>query len=176
MPDTRAANRADGSLMGTRRRADYNAAERAFSLLLRQRLSEVLEGKRNNLDLLRRYPGQPDRLGIITTPPGIRRDELRLPVVERLTCEVVDFVSSDAVGGPVAQCVAPDGSVLELQTFPTKYPHVVIERADRYLGDAEVPVEITWRLRRVQNQRTQTRINRLLDAVDLGFELLRLIR
>src|SRR5262249_12688736 len=41
-------------LTGVRRRADYNAAERRLSLFLQQRLLELLEGRRNRLDLLRK--------------------------------------------------------------------------------------------------------------------------
>jgi hypothetical protein len=34
-------------------------------------------------------------------------------------------------------------------------------------------VEITWSLERLQNQRAQTQLNRLLDAASLLFELVR---
>jgi hypothetical protein len=67
--------------------------------------------------------------------------------------------------------------VLEIQTFPTKFPHIVIERADlfRDTGSSEAD-EITWTLYRVQNQRRQTQFNRVLDATNLLFEVVRLVR
>jgi hypothetical protein len=164
-------------LTGTRRRADYNDAERRLSLFLQQRLLELLEGRRNRLDLLRKYPREPQRLGVVGTPREFPRAELRLPVVERLTWDAVEFIRADqAVGGPVSQSLLPDGGVVEFQTFPTKYPHILIERTDRYLADDPEPVETTWGLRRVQNQRKQTQINRLLDAANLAIDLFRTIR
>jgi hypothetical protein len=65
---------------------------------------------------------------------------------------------------------------VEYQIFSTRYPHILIERTDRYVGDELDPVEITWCLQRVQNQRAQTQFNRLLDAANLAFDLLRAIR
>lgn len=160
-----------------RPRADYNDAERGFSLVLQRRLQEILDGSRNRLDLLRRYPEQPDRLGVIATPPDLPREQLRLPVVEALTWDVVEFVSSDdATGGPLTQFATSDGSIVEQQMFPTRYPHIVIERTDRYSGGSPSPVDITWSLRRVQNQRNETRLNRILDATALALDLLGAVR
>lgn len=164
------------ALTRVRQRTDYNDAERQFSVVVQARLQEVLEGKRNALQLLRKYPADPDRLGIMTTPPSVPRDDLRLPVVESLTWEAVKFVCADSVGGPVSQEATGDGAVLEFQMFSTKFPHIVIERIDRYVDDGADPVEITWCLKRVQNQRAQTQVNRLLDAANLAFELLRMVR
>lgn len=162
-------------LRETRERAPYNAAEQAFSFLLQQRLQRLLEGKDNRLELLRRYPGDPHRLGVMVTPRTVDRGQLRLDVVERLLWETLHFVRPDALGGPVAQQRTPEGSVIETQLFSTRYPHIVIERIDRYVGDAPTPVETTYTLRRVQNQRSQTRANRVLDAANLAFELLRVL-
>jgi signal transduction histidine kinase len=176
MASERAVALQDDPLRSPRRRASYNAAEQQFSLIVQQRLNTLLEGKSNSLALLRRYPTQPDRLGVMTTPARLPRDQLRLSTVEGIIWDALDFVRPDAVGGPVAQNLAPDGSVVERQIFSTRYPHIVIERTDRYVGDAPDPVEITWCLQRVQNQRSQTQFNRLLDAANLAFELLRAIR
>jgi hypothetical protein len=163
-------------LTASRQRAAYNDAERQFSQLLQQRLQDVLQGKRERLPLLRRYPQDPDRLGIMETPASLVRDDLRLPTVEGMLWDTINFVRLKASGGPIAQQTGSDGSVLELQSFPTKFPHIVLERTDRYHGDAAEPVETTWTLQRLQNQRTQTRINRLFDAANLLFELVRVVR
>ena len=176
MASERAVALQDDPLRSPRRRASYNAAEQQFSLIVQQRLNALLEGKSNSLALLRRYRNQPDRLGVMVTPARVPRDQLRLPVVEGIIWDTLTFLRPDAVGGPVAQKVAPDGSVMENQLFSTRYPHILIERTDRYVGDAPDAVETTWRLRRVQNQRSQTQFNRLLDAANLAFELLRTIR
>lgn len=163
-------------LTRVRRRADYRDAERQFSAVLQQRFQDLLEGKRNSLDLLRRYPGQANRLGVIELPAGVRRDELRLPIVEDLTWRVVDFMRSADACGPIIQTRGPDGTVVERQEFPTKYPHILIERTDRYPDGAAAPSEITWTLRRVQNQRAQTQLNRFLDAANLAFDIFRAVR
>ena len=100
---------------------------------------------------------------------------MRFDVVERLTVEAIESVRSDAAAGPIAQSIGPDGGLVEVQSFPTKYPHIVIERTDRFGAQDAEPIEITWCLRRVQNQRQQTQLNRLLDATNLAFELFRLV-
>src|SRR5919201_1391888 len=163
----------EGALTAARRRADYTRAERDFSRLLRQRLVEVLEGKRNRLEILRKYPKQPGRVAVLCPPHRLPSDQLRADVVERLTWDAIRFVQAETSGGPIAQLPAGDGSVLEVQTFPTKFPNIVIERADLF-GDGSVEAdEITWTLYREQNQRRQTQLNRVLDATNLLFEFVR---
>jgi hypothetical protein len=76
----------------------------------------------------------------------------------------------------VSQTVEADGSILEQQRFSTKYPHVLIERLDRYVGDDPEPVETRWSLHRVQNQRRQVEINRVIDVANLAFDLFRTVR
>ncbi len=51
-------------------------------------------------------------------------------------------------------------------------------RTDQYPdGTADAAAdEITWCLQRVQNQRRQVQINRLLNAASLGLELFRSLR
>lgn len=176
MAADRRSDRSDDPVMRVRERRDYNEAERLFSRILQERLQEVLQARRNRLEVLRRYPGEPHRLGIMQTPPGLPRERLRLPVVEEMVCQAIDFVRSDENGGPVSQAMAQDGSIYEMQSFPTKYPHIIIERTDHYLSDDSGPAEISWCLRRVQNQRQQTQYNRLLDAANIVFDLLRIIR
>jgi hypothetical protein len=170
-------NADDGALTAVRQRADYTGAERDFSSLLRQRLAEVLEGKRDRLEILRKYPRQPDRVAVLCPPDGLPADELRAPVVERLTWDAIRFVQAETTGGPIAQLPAPGGGgVVEIQTFPTKFPHIVIERADLFRDGSVEADEITWTLHRVQNQRRQTQLNRVLDATNLLFEFVRLVR
>jgi hypothetical protein len=163
-------------LTDRRKRAEYNEAERQFANVLRQRLQDLLEGKRNSLALLRRYPADPGRLGVIVTPHGVSRDQLRLPVAEALTWEAVRFICADTLGGPISQDLAADGSITECQLFSTKFPHIVVERTDCYAHDGAEPIETTWILRRVQNQRAQTQLNRLLDAANLAFDVIRAFR
>lgn len=173
-----AADRSSDPLLGHRKRADYNAAERSFSFVLQARLQDLLQGKRDELEILRTYPREPHRLGVIPTPAGLPRKQLRLPVVQRLAWDAVRFMRAEpnAIGGPISQAVGADGSIVEVQTFATRYPHIVIERTDRFADGEADPVEITWVARRMQNQRRQVQVNRLLDAANLALEVLRLAR
>jgi hypothetical protein len=176
MAGERAVARRDDPLRSPRRRAAYNEAEQQFSLILQQRLCGLLEGRSDSLALLRQYPNQPDRLSVMVTPARVPRDRLRLQTGEAIIWDALRFLRPDAVGGRVSQTLAPDGSVVEYQIFSTRYPHILIERTDRCVGDKLDPAEITWCLRRVQNQRAQTQLNRLLDAANLAFDLQRAIR
>lgn len=164
------------ALAQLRPRRPYNAAERQFAGLLQQRLHELLAGKRNTVTVLRRYPQQPERLGVLATPPGLPRPQLRQAVVEALSWEALAFVGPDGPAGPIAQEVGPDGSLTERQLFATRFAHIVLVRTDRYRADEQEPVELTWCLQRVQNQRSQTQLNRLLDVANLALELLKALR
>lgn len=159
-----------------RQRGDYTGAEQQFSRALQDRVEEVLSGQRDSLAILRRYPAQTDRIGVLSMPADVPRSELRLPVVESISLAALRFVCPDDRDGPVVQTRTPDGGVIERQIISTKYPHIVVERTDCYVGAEIEPTEITWCLRRVQNQRRQTQLNRLLDAANLAFELLRIVR
>ena len=176
MASEQAVARRDDPLRSPRRRAAYNEAEQQFSRILQQRLRGLLEGRSDFLALVRQYPNQPHRLGVMVTPAQVPRDRLRLSTVEAIIWDALRFLRPDAVGGPVSQDLAPDGSIVEYQIFSTRYPHILIERTDRYVGDGLDPVEITWCLRRVQNQRAQTQFNRFLDAANLAIDVLRTIR
>lgn len=175
MASQQTLERNDSALRAVRTRTRYNDAEQQFSLLLQQRLDELLEAQRNYLPLLRRYPDRPDRLGVMTTPEGIARERLRLEVVEALVWDAVTYICADARGGPISQRPNDDASLDEVQMFSTSFPHIVMQRTDRFTADGSEPLEITWCLRRVQNQREQTRLNRLLDTANLGIELVRMV-
>src|SRR5919204_3027372 len=96
-------NSSEGALTAARHRADYTGAERDFSRLLRQRLVEVLEGKRDRLEILRKYPRQPGRVAVLCPPHGRLSNGLRADVVERLTWDAIRFVQAETGGGPIAQ-------------------------------------------------------------------------
>ncbi len=160
-------------ILGARLAAVYNAAERRYSALLAKRLEQLLRGQRNSLLLLRKYPDDPGRLGVMATPEGLDRSALRFPVVEKMSMDTIVFLTDRSPGGPIAQHSADGGGLVESRKYPTKYPHIVIERIDTYLPGAEAPESIQWCARRMQNQRTSTQINRMLDAANLGIEVVR---
>ncbi len=142
-----------------------------------RRLEALLRGKRDRLDLVRKYPGQPNRLGVIATAASCAGGKrLRLSVAERLSFDVLRFVEAKPVGGPVRQTARADGSVLECQTFPTRYPDVVVERQDCYRPNEQVAEEITWCLLRVPYPDGNRQVGQLLEVGRLAIELLGLLR
>ena len=160
-------------LLATRPAAAYNQAEQEFSVLLFRRLEQLLKGERNALLLLRRYPDDPSRVGVMPTPAGIDRDALRAEVVEPMVVDAVAFLCAQSAGGPVAQLAGDDGRLVERREFATRYPHIVVHREDVYEGPAALPRSIEWCARRVQNQRRNTTVNQLLDIAGLGVELVK---
>lgn len=168
--------RIDDPFLRTRTRTDFTPAEQTFSVVLQERIQQLLSGERDTLSILRRYPGDPERLGVLSMPADVPREQLRLSVVESLSLEALRFLCPDQRDGPVAQQPGPDGSVIERQLISTKFPHIVVMRTDRFVGDSAEPAETTWTLERVQNQRRQTQVNRLLDAANLALELVKIVR
>lgn len=161
-------------LLGVRNAAAYNQAEQRYSALLYHRLEQLLKGQRNGLLLLRKYPQEPRRLGAMSTPPDLERELLRVEVIEKMAMDALVFLTDRSPGGPVAQERDEAGQLLETRTFPTKYPHIVIDRKDVYADGADTPASIEWCARRVQNQRSSTHINRMLDAANLSLDVAKL--
>jgi hypothetical protein len=163
----------DEGILGIRSAAGYNPAERQYSALLGRRIEQLLSGRRNSLLLLRKYPADPARLGAMATPDRLPRSALRIPIIEKMAMDTIVFLTDRSPGGPVAQETDGDGVLVETRKYPTKYPHIVIERVDRYRAGSGEPESIQWCARRVQNQRASTQINRMLDAANLGLDVLR---
>jgi hypothetical protein len=164
---------ADEGLLGIRHASDYNPDEQRYSALLYRRIEQLLKGERNGLLLYRMYPGNDERIGVMSTPAEIDRDALRIEVVERLATDALVFLCERSVGGPVAQDTLDDGSRVETRKFPTRYPHIIIERVDIYRPGATIPVSIQWSARRVQNQHTMAIMGRVFDVANLGIDMAR---
>ncbi len=141
---------ADSMLTRLRSRAEYTHAERRFAETLQAYLTEFLEGRRDCLPLLRKYPRDASRLGVIPAASFASTDGLQLWRFEQLTWDALRFLQVESVGGPIVQREHDDGSLLELQTFATRYSDVVVERIDRYSGESADPDAITWQARRVR--------------------------
>jgi hypothetical protein len=172
--ETDPGGRAGNELLRGRPAVGYTASEQEFSTVTQARLEELLRGEVNALPLLRRYHREPRRLGVARAPHDIDRGELRLSVVERILTDLLQFLhaGTGAAGGPIAQ-TRDHGWLLERQTFTTRFPHIIIERTDRYDARTREPLETEWVVRRIQNQRADVRINRALDAANLGIELVK---
>jgi hypothetical protein len=154
----------------------YNETERQYSTLLYRRIEQLLKGEREDLLILRTYPREPGRLGVMSTPVEIDRSALRIEYVHQMALDALVFLTDHAPGGPVAQVRGDDGRLTETRKFPTRYPHIVIERLDVYphVGAAR-PDHIQWQARRLQNHRRSLRLNNMLDLLGLGVEAVKLL-
>src|SRR3954464_12701942 len=142
----------DEGLLGIRSASTYNPTEQKYSVLLYRRIEQLLKGERNDLLVLRKYPHEPDRLGAMSTPPSIDRAALRIGQIERMSTDVLVFLSARGPGGPVAQQIDEDGRLQEIRKYPTRFPHIIIDRTDVYAeANRDVPEQIQWHARRVQN-------------------------
>lgn len=166
----------DEGLLGGRSATAYNETEQQYSQLLYKRIEQLLKGQRNDLLILRKYPAQPDRLGAMPTPNDLDRAALRLDRVERMATDALVFLSAHSPGGPVAQQSDTAGSLVEVRKFPTRFPHIIIERTDVYRdASLERPDNVQWHARRLQNSHRSMRLNNMLDLLGLGVEAAKLL-
>ena len=165
----------DEGLLGARTATEYNDTEQQYSLLLYKRIEQLLKGERNDLLILRKYPTEPTRLGAMPTPSDLNRGALRLDRVERMATDALIFLSAHSPGGPVAQYTDEYARLVETRKFPTRYPHIIIERLDVYVGGSGTPLQyLQWQARRLQNHRRSIRLNNMLDLLGLGVEAAKL--
>jgi hypothetical protein len=162
-------------LFGVRTDTPYTVAERHYSALVQSSLEELLEGRRRQMVLLRRYHVPEGRLAVFPAGPGIDRSQLRQPMVERILIATIAFMRDVSPGGPVFQEEVRQ-HLIETQHFSTKYPHIIIERVDAFAQSDRSPVSTEWRLVRTQNQRAETQINRWIDATNLAVSVVQSLR
>ncbi len=164
-------------LLGANPLPEFNPDERRYSLHVRDTLMKLLKGKRDSLDLLTKYRREPNRLGAMPAPPTVNTRALRLQKVEEILSCTLRFLHDGSEGGPIAQWEDPaNGVIFQRRDFPTRFPHIVIERTDTFDSAKREPIESKWRVYRLQNQRHNIQINRMLDAMNLGLELLKFAR
>ena len=161
------------TLLAVHRPARYTDAEQRFSTALQKRLDELLRGERNTLMLLRKYPQEPKRIGVMSTA-AVDPSQLRIRVVDRLIRDALLFLHADPHGGPPSQTQDGNGGLVEVRKYTTKFPHIVIERVDVFEAESGETRHIQWCATRLQNQRAATRINRILDATNLGVDVVKL--
>ncbi len=161
------------SLLAVHRPTRYTEAEQRFSTALQKRLDELLRGERNTLMLLRKYPQEPNRVGVMATA-AVDPGQLRIRVVDRLIRDALLFLHADPHGGPPSQMDDGDGGLVETRKYTTKFPHIVIERVDLFDAETGDTRHIQWCATRVQNQRAATRVNRILDATNLSIDVVKL--
>ena len=161
-------------LFAARPNVSYSRAERRYSAAIQSSVNDLLEGRLNRLLLLRRIHDDADRVAVMRGPRDVDPAELRMPVVEAMLTSTLAFVRDEALG---AVCQREEGEqLIETQQFSTRYPHIIIERVDAFSTKDHHPVFTECALRRIQNQRAETQINRWLDAATLGNTLFKAFR
>lgn len=164
-------------VLSPRHRPDYNESERRYGAHVRELMREVLKGDRDRLDVMTKYHGDSGRLSVVPVPRTVEAAALRLDRVEEILTSAVRFLHDGSDPGPVAELGAQrDGVVVETQDYPTRFPHIVIERTDAYDNESGDPVWTGWAIHRLQNQRRNVQINRVLDVMILGLELFKGVR
>ena len=161
------------ALLAVHRPTRYTEAEQRFSTALQKRLDELLRGERNTLILLKKYPHEPKRIGVMSAA-AVDPSQLRIKVVERMIRDALLFLHADPHGGPCSQADDGDGGLVENRKYTTKFPHIVIERVDVFDAETGDTRHIQWCAMRLQNQRAATRVNRILDATNLGIDMVKL--
>ncbi len=164
-------------LLGITPFPDYNSDERRYSVHVRETLMRLLRGNLDVLDLMTKYHRDPSRLGVVPLPKTVNPMALRLSKVEEILANSIRFLHDGNEGGPIAQ--EEDrrrGVVLQRRDFPTRFPHIVIERTDTFDAEMGEPLESSWCVHRLQNQRNNIRLNRVLDAMNLGLGILQCSR
>lgn len=160
-------------LLGRKPLPEYNSDERRYSVHVRETLLKLIKGDTDVLDLMAKYYKDPNRLGAMPIPPTVDPSALRLSKVEEMLANSIRFLHDGTEGGPMAQ--EEDwkrGLITQKRDFPTRFPHIVIERTDTYDRESGDLIQSHWCVHRVQNQRNSIRLNRVLDIMSLGLGIL----
>lgn len=160
-------------LLGKNSLPEYNGDERRYSVHVRETLLKLIRGDVDILDLMAKYHRDPNRLGALPVPPSVNPEALRLSKVEEMLADSIRFLHDGTDGGPMAQ--EEDGKrgvITQTRDFPTRFPHIVIERTDTFEMKSGELIQSSWCVHRVQNQRNSIRVNRVLDIMNLGLAIL----
>ena len=83
--------------------------------------------------------------------------------------------SGEPLPGPVAQSLDESrGLIFHTRDFPSRFPHIVLQRTDAVGMKDGAAVSTNWSAKRLQNQQNSLQTNRTLDVLALGVDLLKL--
>jgi hypothetical protein len=145
----------------------YTDDERRLSAHVEREIDSLIFGQRNVLLLLKLYPGRGDLEEVrYVATSGVT---VRAAIAERIACETLDFFGP-LQGGIVVQEPCDD-IIAQSRRYTTAYPHINLERYELYDARTRDPLLGAWRARRLQNQRRETRTNRMIDVALLTLEV-----
>ena len=167
--DTSATDAAMRELLRDQPLVPYTPEERHLSAVVWHETERLLHAERETLVLLKLYPVQGDGHGLSLEWSGIDPSAIRRDVAERIAADALNFFRP--LRGGVTTQQAADGLIVQRRPFSTAYPHITLERDDFYVAETREPVLGAWRAFRIQNQRRETRTNRMIDVALLALEI-----
>ncbi len=159
----------ESDVLSVQPRIPYTPDEQRLSVLVQQEIDRLMDGRLDDLVLLKLYPLRADGPTIRAAWFGAHAGMIRREVAMRMAADVLGFFGP-LHGGLITQSPTDDLIVQE-STFSTAYPHVQLERYDVYDAGTSEPLLGAWRARRIQNQRRETRTNRMIDSALLALEI-----
>lgn len=189
---------ATNELLGSLPRAEYNRDEQRLSVLVQCELDRMIAGGCDQLVLLKLYPrgdhllaaanteyrprdveqmdggtqgdgAESERSALRVAWPVVNAGAVRHTTAVQLAADALHFFGP-LHGGIVSQRPFSD-VVVQKRQYTTAYPHINLERYDVYDNRTSEPVLGAWRARRIQNQRRETRTNRMIDVALLVLEV-----
>jgi hypothetical protein len=169
--------------------AAYNPDEQRLSVLVQRELDRLVNGGCDHQVLLKLYPareqqlaglparqeqlapsdGEADRQASHAAWTGVRTGAVRPERAVQIAAEALTFFGP-LHAGVLTQTAVAD-VIVQGRRFTTAYPHINLERYDVYEAQTQAPVLGVWRARRLQNQRRETRTNRMIDIALLVLEV-----
>jgi hypothetical protein len=147
----------------------YSPDEQQLSLFIQREINDLILGGRNDLVLLKYYPQHEAGPAISTKCPGLNPRAVRQEMAARIATDALSFFGP-LHGGVITQQTF-EAVILQARTFSTTYPHITLERYDCYDAPTGEPLLGAWRASRTQNQRRETRKNRMIDLALLTLEI-----
>ncbi len=152
-------------------RVGYNADEQRLSVFVQSEIKRLVIGGRDQLVLLKLYPRRGDdaTLALRAGGPDGHAGNVRPDVAARIATDMLGFFEP-LRGGVITQEVQDD-LIVQQRPFSTTYPHINLQRYDFYDAEESTPLLAAWCAVRIQNQRRETRTNRMIDLTLLVVEV-----
>ena len=153
-------------------RERYTQEEQVYSQHLKRQQDELLNGKRHELQVCRLFHQGAQTLIEIYPPKHVEASRMGYePVKKMITATLSFFVPEGTDGGIIEQRTHGEHTV-QIQPFPTRFPHITLECSDVYEKDAQTPSHTTYVLKRMQNHNEHRPYNRMLDLGNIAFSIL----
>jgi hypothetical protein len=172
---------ATGELLRSQPPRDYTDDERRLSAHVEHTVDRMILGSCSDLVLLKLYPIASHTLDGVDGEAGANGDGARVALhgphldgvrpetAVRLATETLNFFGP-LHGGILVQ-ERHDDILVQGRRYTCAYPHITLERYDAYDAVTTDPLLISWRARRIQNLRRETRTNRAIDVALLALEI-----